>query len=104
MSEPLGISVERLRAVFDLLMTRLAQDEGDTVGLARDYFWSVPPDALYNVYEEPKELTIGQLSESWDRLEGLLEDDSRALPYHLVWLADVIRALGHEQTRSALTD
>ncbi|MFF3354937.1 hypothetical protein ACFYWN_20300 [Streptomyces sp. NPDC002917] len=50
---------------------------------------------LYDVYNEPRTITIGQLSESWQHLEGLLTDEDRAVGCHLVWLADVIRAIGH---------
>jgi len=96
----LRIPVERLRAVVDLLMRRIAETAGDSVSLEQDYFWSISPDSLYNVYEEPGELGVGQLSESWQHLESLLKDESdAAIPYHLVWLADIIRAIGHEQTR-----
>lgn len=102
MSESLRIPVDRLRAAFDLLMTRIAETEGDTVALERDYFWSIDPDVLYNVYEEPSSLAVGQLSESWYNIERLLDDNPGALNYHLVWLADIIRALGHDQTRKPL--
>ncbi|MBC3840689.1 hypothetical protein GXW82_11685 [Streptacidiphilus sp. 4-A2] len=43
---------------------------------------------------EPSTLTIGQLSESWQHLESQLGDEDRAVGYHVVWLADVIRAIG----------
>ncbi|MEV6670522.1 hypothetical protein [Streptomyces sp. NPDC051162] len=47
---------------------------------------------------EPKTLTIGQLSESWQHLEDLLAHQDGALGYHLVWLADIIRAIGQDAT------
>lgn len=99
MSEPLRISVHQLRTAFETLLSRLADTEGETIALECDYFWAVPPNELYNVYEQPQELAIGQLSESWQNIEKLLEDNSTAIPHHLVWLADILRALGHEQTR-----
>ena len=43
------------------------------------------------------EFTIGQVSESWENLRGMLEDRSKALGYGLVWLADVLRAIGDEE-------
>jgi len=59
-------------------------------------FWSIPPDALYDVYQEPPELTIGQLTESWDNLRRLGEDEP-GFGLDLVWLSDVLRAIGHAQ-------
>jgi hypothetical protein len=66
------------------------------LAVSRDHFWSIPSPARYDVYTEPGQLTIGQVSESWADLLGMLEDDSKALGYGLVWLADVLRAIGDE--------
>ncbi|RJQ91854.1 hypothetical protein [Amycolatopsis panacis] len=103
MSEPLRIPVQQLRTAFELLIQRIADDEGETISLQRDYFWSIAPDVLYNPYAEPGEPGLGQLSESWQHLEDLLKDESLAMPHHLAWLADLLRALGHPQTRTPLT-
>jgi hypothetical protein len=102
-SEPLRIPVQQLRAAFELIMQRITEDEGENISLERDYFWSIAPDALYNPYTDPGEPGMGQLSESWQHLEDVLKDNSLAMPHHLVWLADVMRALGHPQTRTPLT-
>jgi hypothetical protein len=96
--------VQQLRTLFELLIQRVADDEGETVSLQRDYFRSIAPDVLYNPYVDPGKLGIGQLSESWDNLAELLRDDSLSIRYHLVWLADIIRALGHDETRTPLID
>jgi hypothetical protein len=100
MSESLRVPVDRLRAVFELLVKHIAEDEGQTIELKRDYFfWAIPPDDLYNPYEKPEELTMGQLASSWEKLEEILKDDEFMMTYHFVWLADILRALGHHQTR-----
>jgi hypothetical protein len=49
---------------------------------------------LYNLYNEPIALTIGQLSETWQHLESLTSGQDQPMGYHLVWLADIIRAIG----------
>jgi hypothetical protein len=96
MREPLRVPLDRLRAVVELVLAHLAETEGDAVGLERDHFWSIPAEKIYDVYKEPDGLTIGQLSESWQHLEQVLDGKSDALNYHLVWLADVLRAIGQE--------
>ncbi|MEU4208661.1 hypothetical protein AB0F13_01435 [Streptomyces sp. NPDC026206] len=85
---------DRLRRAFDAVLQHVEASAGRTVTLDEEYFWSVPGDELYDVLNEPETLTIGQLSESWQHLEDLLAHQDRALGYHLVWLADVIRAIG----------
>ncbi|MEV0363432.1 hypothetical protein ACIBEK_21450 [Nocardia fusca] len=60
-----------------------------------DYFWSIPADSLYDVDNSPADLTIGQLSESWQNVRDLLAEPDDVIGYHLVWLSDVLRAIGH---------
>ncbi|MFE7593575.1 hypothetical protein ACFU6K_29630 [Kitasatospora sp. NPDC057512] len=95
--EPLSIPLADLRRSFDLVLRNIeAATPGDTLALDKDHFWSVPADGLYDVYQAPGELTIGQLSESWQHLTDLLAEPDRAVGYHLVWLADVLRAIGQD--------
>lgn len=103
MNEPLRIPVQQLRTAFELLMQRITEDEGETIPLERDFFWSIDPDALYNPYAEPEQLNMGQLDDSWKQLENAIRDNDLLMPYHLVWLADILRALGHPQTRTPLS-
>ncbi|WP_439383996.1 hypothetical protein [Amycolatopsis lexingtonensis] len=67
------------------------QESGD-----RDLFWELLPEQRYDLGHEPSEHTIGQLSESWAQLVAMADDPDRAVGYGLVWLADVLRALGQQ--------
>jgi hypothetical protein len=96
-SEPFLIPVEDLRRVAERLLDHVRSAEGDVVELHEDMFWSIPPDALYDVYQQPPELTIGQLTESWDNLGKLMHDGEQPAGLDLVWLSDVLRAIGHAQ-------
>jgi hypothetical protein len=97
MSEPVvRIPVDQLRQVFELLVSHVAGNSAADLPVGQDYFWSIPSPERYDVYNQPSELTIGQVSESWGNLSGLLEDESKTLGYGLVWLSDVLRAIGDE--------
>ncbi|MEV7323901.1 hypothetical protein [Streptomyces sp. NPDC093970] len=98
-SEPLRIPLDQLRHAFELALQHIEASTGSTAVLERDYFWSVPGDEFYDVPNEPRTITIGQLSESWQHLEDLLADPDRAVGHHLVWLADVLRAIGQDTPR-----
>ncbi|MEV3961586.1 hypothetical protein AB0M34_11905 [Nocardia sp. NPDC050193] len=93
----LHVSLTELRRSIDLLMNHVAAGtDGDTLHLDQDYFWSIGEDELYEVYNTPSDLTLGQLSWSWEHLTDLLSDPGRAIGYHLVWLSEVLRAIGHK--------
>ncbi|MET9290922.1 hypothetical protein [Streptomyces sp. NPDC003077] len=99
--EPLRVSLAELRRSVDLLLRHVeAVAAGDAVVMNQDHFWSVPADELYDVSKEPVDLMIGQLSESWQHLRNLLADEDRIVGYHLVWLADVLRAIGQDISAS----
>ncbi|MGX2993392.1 hypothetical protein JNUCC64_03710 [Streptomyces sp. JNUCC 64] len=97
-SEPLRIPLDQLRHAFELALKHIEASVGSGVALEHDYFWSVPGDELYDVLNEPRTITVGQLSESWQHLEGLLAEPEQAVGHHLVWLADVLRAIGQNTT------
>ncbi|MDQ0379046.1 hypothetical protein [Amycolatopsis thermophila] len=92
------IRLDQLAAAAETLLEHVREVHGDTVEVDADYFWSIPPDVLYNVYAEPKELTIGQLSESDQHIRQLVEGQQPPVAYHLVWLSDLLRAVGYTVT------
>ncbi|MFC9589923.1 hypothetical protein ACFTUC_09070 [Streptomyces sp. NPDC056944] len=94
--EHVQIPIDQLRRALDVALRHIEASAGPTVTLREDLFWSVPVDELYDVGSEPRALTIGQLSESWQHLEDLLAHQDQAVGHHLVWLADVIRAIGQD--------
>jgi hypothetical protein len=96
MSEPLRISIQELRQVFGVLIDELAEVSGDVVEIPDFPFWAIPADLRRNVYEEPRDLTIGQLSEAWDNALATTSSEEAPLRYGFVWLADVLREIGDQ--------
>ncbi|MER7079147.1 hypothetical protein SAMN02982929_03163 [Saccharopolyspora kobensis] len=92
------VSVEVLRRVLNQALDSLQTGTGGTVELDKDFFWSIPADVAYDVYTQPNpdQLTVGQLSESWNNLVQLGARGEPVPPYALVWIADVLKALGHQ--------
>ncbi|MDT8912040.1 hypothetical protein [Amycolatopsis sp. PS_44_ISF1] len=95
MSDGPEIPLARLREVALLLLAHVAR-EGGSVTLDHELFWELTPKQRYDLDHEPTEHTVGQLSESWAQLEAMTDDPDRVVGYGLVWLADVLRALGHQ--------
>jgi hypothetical protein len=93
------IAVDDLKKALDILLARVADDHG-IVRVDRDAFWAVPSQDAYDIYREPSELTIGLVSESMANISALLLEPDRAIDYGLVWLAEVLRAVGDEASGS----
>ncbi|WP_167151225.1 hypothetical protein [Streptomyces sp. MBT27] len=91
------IQIDKLKSVFDLLAERIRAGE-QTLEINKEAFWSVPSDQAYEIYNEPRDLTVGMISESWGHLEDMLSDPDRVVGYGFVWLAEVLRAIGDEAT------
>lgn len=91
------IYADRLREALDVLLRRLEPHlAGGSVEIQSEAYWSVPTSALTDVYAEPPQLTIGAVSDAWRHVEAMIVDESRAVGYGLVWLADVLRVIGTE--------
>ena len=95
MGEGPEIPLARLREAVELLLAH-AERAGDPVTLDRELFWELTPEQRYDLAREPAEHTVGSLGESWTRLTEMLDDPDRVVGYGFVWLADVLRALGHQ--------
>lgn len=95
MREPLQINTAELRRAFEVVLSHIESKTGPSILLDVDHFWSVSGNDLFDVYRSP-ELTIGQIVESWDNLARERSGDSEsALAYDFVWLAEVLKAIGH---------
>jgi hypothetical protein len=91
---PLTVTVAELRSALSSILDHVEATSGQQLVLDQGYFWSVPGDDLFDVTKEPSELTIGQLSESLEFLRTAERDPDDILGYHLVWAADLLRAIG----------
>jgi hypothetical protein len=89
-----GVDLKVTSEAFSLVMSALRGLVGDQVDLDADYYWAVDPAEALHPYEQPKSLGIGQLSDCMAELRSIADDPQKALTYHLVWLGDVLRALG----------
>ncbi|KDN20474.1 hypothetical protein [Amycolatopsis rifamycinica] len=96
MGEGPEIPLARLREVTELLLAH-AERDGGSVTLDHDLFWELLPEQRHELGHAPTEHTVGRLSESWAHLTEMADDPDRVVGYGLVWLADVLRALGHQQ-------
>jgi hypothetical protein len=88
------VNIDRLRTVANALFSHLENHGARSVTFSEDYYWDVPAAIRYDHYEEPREHTVGQLSDDMAELIRMLNGERPMVAYGLVWLAAVLRRLG----------
>lgn len=94
------VAIADIRRIANLLLDHLESIRGPVVTLEQDYFWSIDSAERRDVYVEPTEPTIGQVSECWSNLQRGTTDPASALNYHLVCLGHVLESLGESSRRA----
>lgn len=88
------IRIEQLRAAADFLLNRLGEHEVEEFELDQDFYWEIDPQGLYDPLHPPTELTLGQLSHDWERLEEIMAKRQPPVGLALVWLAAILKRTG----------
>ncbi len=90
------INISDLRKITNLLLTRLEEEGHTSVEISQDYYWDIAKEKRFNPYEEPKELTLGQLTDDWNEINNILKKQNPPISYALVWVAAILRVIGEE--------
>lgn len=90
------ITTGELRRAAELLLTHLEQQGQSAVEIEQDYYWSIAPEQRYDAYNQPGELSMGQLSDDWAEVRAIAQGQKEPLGYGLVWLSSVLRAVGEK--------
>lgn len=85
-----------LEQVCLLLLKHVRESGHEEIEIEGDYYWEIGKEERYNVYEKPKEFTVGQLSEDWSWLENYLQNKTEPISYGLVWCGNILRAVGEK--------
>lgn len=90
------INISDLRIVADKIFEHFEETHGQDIYLENDYYWEIPEDSLYNIEEEPKSHSMGQLSDDWSDLQMILNGKNEAISYNFVDLAAILKAIGQK--------
>lgn len=90
------IDVEELQAITTILYEHLESLGIKHIDIPDDYYWNINSQEIYDPYQTPSNLDMGQLTENWQELQKLLKRESEPLAYEFVWLAALLRAIGEK--------
>ncbi len=87
------VDIEELEKYILLLLFKLKSSQGNLIEMKEDY-WDISSAELYNPYEEPKTISLGQLSDDINELKRLLDSEEEAIPYDLKRIGEIFKYLG----------
>lgn len=93
------ISTEEALLAAQKIVQHLEQAGWKEIEISQDFYWDISAERRYDPYEQPSEMTIGQLSEDWEHVLEIANGSAEPIGYALVWLANVLRAMGETVVR-----
>ncbi len=92
------IDVDQLEQALQALVDELRKKKGRLIHIEQpiDYYWTVPGDVLYNPYENPNELTLGQLSDDLEEMTKIASKTSEPVSYDFVKISSLMTMIGHK--------
>ena len=92
------VNINEIEKITLLLLSKLRESKGNEIELKNDYYWDIDESELYNPYENPKDIGLGQLSFDLDDILRLSKSDDDAIPYDIKRLASILIALSVEHS------
>jgi hypothetical protein len=83
-----------LISIIEIVLNHLNSKE--EIDVREEFYWDIPMKEIYQPYEIPKDLTIGQISDDWQELQKLLHHDSRdAVGYDFKRISTILKVISH---------
>ena len=92
----MNVTTQELRRAANLLLDHLEASGQTEFKIDEDFYWNIPQEQLYNPYDKPTDLDMGQLSDDLGEIRKIVNDESPCVGYALVWLAPVCRRVGEK--------
>ncbi|WP_455812467.1 hypothetical protein [Pseudomonas graminis] len=89
------IEFKKLEEIMINILGELQKRGIDNVPLDADFYWNVPSDAIYDPYNEPSLLDIGQLEDDYETLLNAKKTDS-FIGYNLKNLSSILRYISEK--------
>lgn len=86
------VNIDEIQKITFLLLSKLKDNIGNEVEISNDYYWNIPNEELFNPYEQPKGLTLGQMADDIEEVQRLLEYDNPII-YDLKRIASILTAI-----------
>jgi len=92
------VNIDEFKKIVSLLLSKLRDSKGNEIELKNDYYWDIPNDQLYSPYDNPNDMSLGQLSDDLNEIYRLSKSNEEAIPYDLKRVAEILKALSIENS------
>jgi len=93
MAESLTVSIADLRTALGRTLDAAEEQLGAEVSLDLDHYWHLPVEHAFDLTSEPRNFTVGQLSDDVESLSGSHDARAETAWHDLSHLIGVLRAL-----------
>jgi len=90
----MNIKLVELRSIAERIFTYLEETGRKEFNIDEDYYWEISKEEIYNPVSDPKNLTLGQLSDDWERLTAIMREEDPPIGHAFVWLSTILRNIG----------
>ena len=88
------IKISDLRNITNLLFNHLESIGINKIEITKDFYWFIQKEELYNPYDKPQKIDLGQLSDDWDDLGKILKGQDDPGYWDFVDLSALLRFIG----------
>ena len=89
------IDLKKLRMVVNRLFDHVIDTRNTgRVTLDKVHYWDLSSQSLYDMDIKPTEFDVGSLSDDWEFLKSLLNENEQPVAIQLTEVAPLIRAIG----------
>lgn len=93
------IDTKTLRLACNRLFDHLEELGIVSIDIGEDYYWNISEECLYTMASQPKDFTVGQLTDDWLEIRAIADGERDAVSFGFVWLAAILRAIGEKVVR-----
>lgn len=89
------VLIKDLELAVTLLLAKYRENIGEKVILSKDYYWEIDANEIYDPYERPQNVTLGQLSFDLEEIQNSIAVDG-GIAFDLRKVASILTALSIE--------
>lgn len=89
------VDLSLLEKAVSTIFSEMKRRGIDSVPLDADFYWNVPSESIYDPYNEPNQLDIGQLEDDYETLR-LAQETDKLMGYNLKNVSAIIRYLSEK--------